>query len=58
MNIFELSFVGSPGGLMRYIRSFLPNCEICEDRGFIQKTEWSGTDDSYDVEVKCQCQED
>ncbi len=34
------------------------DCEICEDKGFIEKTEWSGTDDSYDVEVKCQCQED
>lgn len=31
------------------------NCNICEDKGFYEKTEWSGTDDSYDVEVKCEC---
>jgi hypothetical protein len=34
------------------------NCSICEDKGFIEKTEWSGTDDSYDVAVRCQCSED
>jgi hypothetical protein len=57
-NVFELSYVGSPSGLMSYIRSNIPNCEICNDKGFYEKTEWSGTDDSYDVAVRCQCSED
>lgn len=34
------------------------DCEICEDTGIISKTEWSGTDDSYEVEFKCSCRED
>ena len=33
-------------------------CEKCEGKGYIEKTEWSGTDDSYDVEVRCVCNED
>lgn len=33
-------------------------CEYCQDTGYVTKTEWSGTDDSYDVEVKCGCNED
>lgn len=34
------------------------HCEDCHDTGIISKTEWSGTDDSYDVEVRCHCTED
>lgn len=33
-------------------------CEHCNGDGFITKTEWTGTDDSHDVEVRCVCQED
>ena len=33
------------------------DCEVCEDKGYVEKTEWSGTDNSYDVEVKCSCQD-
>ena len=54
-NVFELYYVGQASGLMNYIKSFLPNCEICQDKGFIEKTEWSGTDDSYDVTIRCEC---
>lgn len=34
------------------------NCQICEDTGIVTKTEWSGDDDSYEVEAHCKCQED
>ena len=34
------------------------SCEICEDKGFIAKTEWAEPNESYDVEKKCVCQED
>ena len=34
------------------------NCEKCEDKGFYEKTEWSGEDDSYDITVRCACNED
>ena len=34
------------------------NCDICEDKGYYEKTEWTGTDTSYEVEKKCICQED
>jgi hypothetical protein len=34
------------------------DCDTCEDKGYVEKTEWSGTDDSYDITVKCACQED
>lgn len=30
-------------------------CGLCEGSGFVQKTEWSGTDDSYDVDFPCVC---
>lgn len=33
-------------------------CEKCGGDGFIEKTEWSGDDDSYEVKVKCECLED
>lgn len=33
------------------------DCSICKDKGFIEKTEWTGTDDSYDVQVRCECNE-
>lgn len=33
-------------------------CDICKDTGFTLKTEWAGTDDSYEVEVPCVCTED
>ena len=57
-NVFELSYVGSPSGLMKYIRSNMPNCEWCKDKGYITKTEWTDTDTDYEVEVRCVCQED
>jgi len=34
------------------------SCEQCKDTGFITKTEWTDSDTSYDVEVRCNCQED
>ena len=34
------------------------NCEKCKDTGYITKTEWTGEDQSYEVEVKCECSED
>lgn len=34
------------------------HCLDCHGTGIISKTEWSGTDDSYEVESKCHCQED
>ena len=33
-------------------------CRKCEGTGYITKDEWVGTDDSYEVEIKCQCKED
>ena len=57
-NVFEISYVGTPSEIMRYIRSFIPNCEICNDTGFYEATEWSGTDDSYDITKKCICQDE
>lgn len=33
-------------------------CKICHDTGIIEKTEWTGDDQSYDVEKKCSCQEE
>jgi hypothetical protein len=51
----NLSYVGNKEGLMNYIRSLIPNCDICKDEGFIEKTEWSDTDSSYDVTIKCEC---
>ena len=57
-NIFELSFAGNISGLRRYIESKMFGCEVCEDKGFIEKTEWSGTDDSYDITIRCNCSYD
>ena len=54
-NVFELSFTGSPSGLRQYLESQTPNCDICQDKGFYEKTEWSGTDDDYQVTVRCKC---
>lgn len=34
------------------------NCENCKDTGTYVKTEWAGTDTSYEVERVCSCQED
>lgn len=28
-------------------------CERCEDTGITTKTEWSGEDNSYEVEMRC-----
>ena len=28
-------------------------CVTCEDTGIITKTEWTGTDDSFDVDYPC-----
>lgn len=33
------------------------NCDKCQDTGIVTKTEWTGTDDSHDVEKKCECQD-
>ena len=33
-------------------------CGDCGGVGFIMKTEWVNDDDSYDVEVRCECNED
>lgn len=31
-------------------------CKICNNTGYISKTEWTGTDTSYDVIIgKCDC---
>lgn len=35
-----------------------PNCEKCNDTGFIEDTEWSGEDDSYPVTKRCSCNQD
>ena len=35
-----------------------PDCKECEDEGVITKTEWFDEDNSYDVIVKCKCNED
>jgi hypothetical protein len=37
---------------------FVPICNICNDTGVVSKTEWTGTDTSYEVEKRCECQED
>lgn len=31
------------------------NCIICEDKGYIIKTEWVNDDDDYEVMVRCEC---
>lgn len=33
-------------------------CEECHDTGIIKKTEWTDTDTSYEVEIKCKCREE
>lgn len=35
-----------------------PKCEYCQDTKVISKTEWVGDDDSYEVELKCVCNEE
>ena len=35
-----------------------PRCEYCQDKGFIEKTEWAEPNESYDVIIRCSCQED
>lgn len=35
-----------------------PDCTKCEDVGYVEKTEWVGSDDCYTVEVRCICNED
>ena len=57
----NLSYVGSPSGLMNYIKSFIPSCSICKDKGYTTRTEWSdenGRDIDYDIEARCVCAED
>lgn len=58
MTNLSFVFVGSPSGLMDYIKSFMPNCEICEDKGYIERTEWTGTDDSHSILGRCECSYD
>lgn len=33
-------------------------CKMCLGTGIYEKTEWVGTDDDYQIEVKCACRED
>lgn len=34
-------------------------CPTCEDKGYIVKTEWAGTDEDYEVEKRCpDCKEE
>lgn len=35
-----------------------PSCEVCDGKGYFLKTEWTGTDTSYEVEIKCHCKEE
>lgn len=51
----QLSFVGTPDELMQYLTE---NCHLCHDEGVILKDEWTNTDDSYEVAVRCECNED
>lgn len=53
----ELYYVGNKDGLMKYLRSKMV-CEYCQGSGVIQKTEWTGTDTSYEVDIICQCMQD
>lgn len=32
-------------------------CEYCQDTGVVSKTQWVNEDDSFEVEVKCICNE-
>lgn len=32
-------------------------CEDCNDTGIIMKDEWTGTDTSYEVAIRCKCQD-
>jgi len=57
-NIFELSFAGTPKGLMDYIKKNSPLCDICNDEGFYERIEWVGEDTSYPVTIRCECQND
>lgn len=38
------------------------NCEKCEDKGYIMKTEWVFDDEhgdiDYEIMIKCECQDD
>lgn len=34
------------------------HCLVCNGEGIVTKTEWTGDDQSYDIEVKCECNED
>ncbi len=34
------------------------NCDACKDTGFIEVIEWTGTDTSYPVTKRCNCNED
>ena len=42
----------------KFIKENTPKCKECNDEGVIEKTEWTGDDESYEVVVKCMCQED
>lgn len=35
-----------------------PKCAYCSDTGFVVKTEWAGTDNSYEVSTECVHRED
>jgi hypothetical protein len=40
------------------MKKIIVECELCKGTGVIEKTEWSGTDTSYEVSVRCICGED
>lgn len=56
INIFELSYAGSPSSVRRYIESFMVKCEDCQDTGFITRaifTEIDGRDFDYEITKLC-----
>lgn len=52
VNEYVESELGKPSNTIKY------KCDDCKDTGFCQKIEWTGDDDSHEVEIKCGCQED
>ena len=57
-DVFEIYFSGSATGLMRYLDYLANVCEFCQGTGIVTKTEWVGTDDSYEVSTLCSCMKD
>ena len=53
--MIQLSFVGNKEELMEYLEEQTFACKKCKDTGVILKDEWTGTDDSYEVAIRCEC---